>query len=84
VAEEYREHFGEHAYDDEGNYIGPAYDTSQYEEAWAEVERLEGEAPSEQPAPTAPAAAADVAGEAGDEGADHAPSPDPAAVADAE
>src|SRR6202165_4088821 len=27
VAAEYREHFGEHAYDDEGNYIGPAYDT---------------------------------------------------------
>jgi small subunit ribosomal protein S1 len=77
VAEEYREHFGEHAYDDEGNYIGPAYDTSQYEEAWAEVERLEGEAPSDQPAPAA-------AGDAGDEGADHAPSPDPAAVADAE
>ena len=25
VAEEYREHFGEHAYDDEGNYIGPAH-----------------------------------------------------------
>ena len=24
VAEEYREHFGEHAYDDEGNYIGPS------------------------------------------------------------
>ena len=26
VAEEYREHFGEHAYDEQGNYIG--YDTS--------------------------------------------------------
>ena len=24
VAAEYREHFGEHAYDEEGNYIGPA------------------------------------------------------------
>ena len=24
VAAEYQEHFGEHAYDDEGNYIGPA------------------------------------------------------------
>jgi small subunit ribosomal protein S1 len=71
VAEEYREHFGEHAYDDEGNYIGPAYDTSQYEEAWAEVERLEGEAPSEAPA-AAPAPD------------DHAPSPDPAVIADAE
>ena len=42
VAEEYREHFGEHAYDDEGNYIGPAYDTSQYEKAWEEYEKSEG------------------------------------------
>src|SRR6184192_2100782 len=25
VAAEYREHFGEHAYDEEGNYIGPDY-----------------------------------------------------------
>src|SRR6266576_3710549 len=30
VAEEYREHFGEHAFDAEGNYIGGAVDTSQY------------------------------------------------------
>ena len=35
VAEEYREHFGEHAYDDEGNYIGAA-DDGEREEAWAE------------------------------------------------
>ncbi len=41
VAAEYREHFGEHAYDDEGNYIGPAYDTefvpeSEAQAAWAD------------------------------------------------
>ena len=41
VAAEYREHFGEHAYDEEGNYIGPAYDTqfvpeSEAQAAWAE------------------------------------------------
>jgi small subunit ribosomal protein S1 len=41
VAAEYREHFGDHAYDDEGNYIGAAYDTefvpeSESQEAWAE------------------------------------------------
>jgi small subunit ribosomal protein S1 len=41
VAAEYREHFGEHAYDPEGNYIGPAYDTqfvpeSEAQAAWAE------------------------------------------------
>src|SRR5580765_1222947 len=26
VSAEYQEHFGEHAYDEQGNYIGPAYD----------------------------------------------------------
>jgi small subunit ribosomal protein S1 len=26
VAQEYQDHFGEHAYDEQGNYIGPAYD----------------------------------------------------------
>src|SRR6202023_108879 len=41
VAAEYREHFGEHAYDDQGNYIGPAYDTefvpeSEAQAAWAD------------------------------------------------
>ena len=38
VAAEYQEHFGEHAYDDEGNYIGGATgDTpSDAEAAWAE------------------------------------------------
>ena len=34
VASEYQEHFGEHAYDDEGNYIGSV--DSGAEEAWAE------------------------------------------------
>ena len=34
VAAEYQEHFGEHAYDDEGNYIGG--ESSEGQEAWAE------------------------------------------------
>ena len=34
VSAEYQEHFGEHAYDDEGNYIGG--DSSEAQEAWAE------------------------------------------------
>src|SRR5690606_30989541 len=34
VAAEYQEHFGEHAFDEEGNYIGPAY--SEGQEAWEE------------------------------------------------
>ncbi len=35
VAAEYQEHFGEHAYDDEGNYIGGDY-SSEGQEAWEE------------------------------------------------
>jgi len=35
VAAEYQEHFGEHAYDDEGKYIGG--EDSEGQEAWAEV-----------------------------------------------
>src|SRR5919204_4819711 len=31
VASEYQEHFGEHAYDEQGNYIGPAYDEGEGE-----------------------------------------------------
>jgi small subunit ribosomal protein S1 len=29
VAAEYREHFGEHAYDEHGNYIGPSYEAEE-------------------------------------------------------
>ena len=35
VAAEYQEHFGEHAYDDEGNFIGG--DSSEGQEAWADM-----------------------------------------------
>ena len=61
VAAEYQEHFGEHAYDDEGNFIGS--EDSEGQEAWAELyaETTEGaeetpaaeateEAPAEEPA----------------------------------
>ena len=67
VAAEYREHFGEHAYDDEGNYIG-GYDPenpSEGQEAWEQYYADSGEpvpaggAPevgdSAPPAPAAPA-----------------------------
>jgi small subunit ribosomal protein S1 len=41
VAAEYQEHFGEHAYDEEGNYIGP---TGEGVEAWQEYyENEQGE-----------------------------------------
>ncbi len=35
VAAEYQEHFGEHAYDDEGNFIGG--ESSEGQEAWADL-----------------------------------------------
>ena len=41
VAAEYQEHFGEHAYDDEGNYIGT--DTTEAQEAWAEYFETDGD-----------------------------------------
>jgi small subunit ribosomal protein S1 len=37
VAPEYQEHFGEHAFDEQGNYIGPAIEHSpETDEAWAD------------------------------------------------
>ncbi len=35
VAAEYQEHFGEHAYDEQGNYIGPAFEEEPEEGAEA-------------------------------------------------
>ena len=62
VAAEYQEHFGEHAYDDEGNYIG-GDETSEGQEAWAEVYAEEGAAAPEGAA-DAPAAEAEAPAEA--------------------
>ncbi len=47
VAAEYQEHFGEHAYDTEGNYVGPEgeYAGSEGQQAWAEY--FDGEAAEE-------------------------------------
>jgi small subunit ribosomal protein S1 len=56
VAAEYQEAFGEHAYDDQGNYIGPAIEHSEEaEEAWADYFEAEGAAPGAAPAAEAPA-----------------------------
>jgi len=44
VAAEYQEHFGEHAYDEQGNYIGPSVEHSpEADEAWAEYYAEHGE-----------------------------------------
>jgi small subunit ribosomal protein S1 len=85
VAAEYQEHFGEHAYDDEGNYIGTPIEASESEgqEAWAEyyaehgldpgAEGPDGPPGAEAPAaPEAPAAADGAEAPAGAEGADQA------------
>ena len=52
VAAEYREFYGEHAYDDQGNYIGPDY--SENEESAPEAEtdgEGQGESPAAEPPP---------------------------------
>jgi len=55
VAAEYREHYGDHAYDEQGNYIGP-----DYAEVDAEGAAAAGEASGE--GAEAPAAAGEAAG----------------------
>jgi small subunit ribosomal protein S1 len=54
VAEEYREHFGEHAYDEQGNYIGPA--TDEIDAAWEQYYGDQGGegGPPEGPPPGSP------------------------------
>jgi small subunit ribosomal protein S1 len=78
VAEEYREHFGEQNYDDEGNYIGPEYDTTSYEEAWEQYEQSQGDATD---APAAPAEAGDAPATADEPATADAPETDEAPVA---
>jgi small subunit ribosomal protein S1 len=64
VAAEYQEHFGEHAYDAEGNYIGGAYDdstTSEGQEAWEQYFAEHGDEdgagePAAEATPDSPAA----------------------------
>jgi len=52
VAAEYQEHFGEHAYDEEGNFIGG--ESSEGQEAWADL-YADDEAAAQAPAEEAPA-----------------------------
>jgi small subunit ribosomal protein S1 len=61
VAAEYQEHFGEHAYDTEGNYIGG--ETTEAQEAWAEYYAERGDT-SIPPVPTTAEAAAEAETEA--------------------
>ena len=63
VSAEYQEHFGEHAYDAEGNFIGTEWaDDPSVEEAWASYEAEQGVTPDGSPASAAPAPAPDADG----------------------
>ena len=55
VAEEYREHFGEHAYDEQGNYIGTASfePETEAQRAWADYAAELGEREESDVAPAA-------------------------------
>jgi small subunit ribosomal protein S1 len=70
VAAEYREAFGEHAYDEYGNYIGYQYAASDFtpeteaQAAWAEYAAEHGLAPTTEPEASGPAGPAEDAGEA--------------------
>ena len=59
VAAEYQAHFGEHAYDEQGNYIGPAVDP-EAEKAWADYYGAEGVEGAAADAPVAESAAAET------------------------
>ena len=77
VAEEYQEAFGEHAYDEQGNYIGYDYSTeftpeTEAQAAWADFQAVAGDAAAE---PAASSASGEEGGPA---------DPAPAAAAEAE
>ena len=66
VAAEYQEHFGEHAYDEQGNYIGPAFEEEPEEgaeaaEAAGEAVAADGAAEAAVESEAAPEAAAETA-----------------------
>jgi len=65
VAAEYQEHYGEHAYDEQGNYIGPAFEEEAGAEAGGEATgEGEPEASADAPAASATEATAAVETEA--------------------
>jgi small subunit ribosomal protein S1 len=64
VAAEYQQHFGEHAYDDQGNYIGTGDGTSDAEKAWAEYYEQYGDGTAPADGEAAPSTTAAEATEA--------------------
>src|SRR5687767_15519633 len=75
VAAEYQDLYGEHAYDEHGNYIGPDYvaENEPGEAAAEGTAEAPADAAAETPADAAPAAPADAAAEAPAEAAAEAP-----------
>ncbi len=69
VAAEYQEHFGEHAYDNDGNFIGGATESSEDQEAWAEFFADAGQTSADEGA----GEVADAAGDVGAVPVDEAP-----------
>ncbi len=69
VAQEYQEHFGEHAFDSDGNYIGPTEVDPATEAAWAEYyqELEEDKVEADTPSVYTSEAPAEVSAEASDE-----------------
>ena len=85
VSAEYQEHFGEHAYDNEGNYIGQEWaEDPAVEEAWASYEAEQGFATGEAPVPTEepPVVVEGAEGEAAAEPTEAEPAAEEPAVAE--
>ncbi len=85
VAAEYREAFGEHAYDEQGNYVGPSFadfePESEAQAAWAEYleETASGPADPESAGAPAPAGPEPAAPESVDVAGPEPAAPEPAA-----
>ncbi len=85
VAAEYRDLYGDHAYDDHGNYVGPGVEEGaegeKPEGEKPEGEKPEGEVPPPEPVPEAPSAAPEASAEPAPEPTpepDEAPNPEAA------
>jgi small subunit ribosomal protein S1 len=84
VAAEYQEHYGEHAYDEQGNYIGPAFEDEPAAEEGSEgAEGADAaEAPESSQAPEIPEAAETVAPGLAEAAAAEPAAPEAGAAAD--
>jgi small subunit ribosomal protein S1 len=79
VAAEYRDAFGEHAYDDAGNYVGPSFGDfepeSEAQQAWAEYLEQTNNPAEPEAAPPAPLTAETTLAWTSEAAADDEPAP---------